>query len=421
MNAQTHDPLQGLNADGSIPGVERPRDIAYPQRWRYVPAGRIVPGSFSERLFVTTFVVPTVFFREDIGVGGGIGVTDIDFRNQRRREFFGAWLSYSSEGQRRLRAVWSRKLAHRALPDGAALFEERSELRVAAGQVRPLTTRFFGLGADSEEGDETSYTDADTSIDIGISHGLPQPGSDLLGSVGLRFTHHDLEGGHVDGVPSTEAVYPNLVEEADDSLELWLRAGLEYDRHDSQHQPYRGWAVRGQVDGLVARNHGDSGVVWRVDATAAYPLASLFHDGGLPGEENPPTDSLNVGAFLTGSDGEVPFNSRPYLGGSHTLRGYIQRRFTDAAAWHASLEWRMWPIPRGAAITERIRIERFGLTLFYDIGSVAGGTNDLRESTIHDSYGVGLRIAFERTAVFRLDYGLSDEGGVFTATFGLPF
>jgi hypothetical protein len=45
--------------------------------------------------------------------------TDIDFRTERRREFLGAFLSYTTEGQQKYRLIWRRWLHHQDLPEGA--------------------------------------------------------------------------------------------------------------------------------------------------------------------------------------------------------------------------------------------------------------------------------------------------------------
>jgi hypothetical protein len=58
-------------------------------------------------------------------------------------------------------------------------------------------------------------------------------------------------------------------------------------------------------------------------------------------------------------------------------------------------------IPRGFAITDTIRIERVGMVLFYEAGTVAESLEELPASRVHTSYGVGLRFSLERTAVFR--------------------
>jgi hemolysin activation/secretion protein len=119
--------------------------------------------------------------------------------------------------------------------------------------------------------------------------------------------------------------------------------------------------------------------------------------------------------------GTLPFYSLPTLGGTHTLRGYIQNRFTDRAAAHAAAEYRVNLIPRGFAFTDTVRIERIGLGVFYEGGTVAPGAEDLHDARYLDSYGLGFRIAFSREAVFRVDWGFSEEGLNFTLAFGNTF
>jgi hypothetical protein len=126
-----HDPLQGMEPSGRIPKVELPDDVPNPERWRYLPEGRIKPGNFFERLLVSSFIAPQFFYEQDIGAGAGIAITDIDFRGQRRQEFLGAFLSYTTEGQQKYRLIWRRWLHHRDLPEGGVIVEERS--RVGAG------------------------------------------------------------------------------------------------------------------------------------------------------------------------------------------------------------------------------------------------------------------------------------------------
>jgi hypothetical protein len=68
-----------------------------------------------------------------------------------------------------------------------------------------------------------------------------------------------------------------------------------------------------------------------------------------------------------------------------------------------------------------IRIERIGMALFYEAGTVADGLDDLVAARVHTSYGLGMRFSLERTAVFRADVGFSKEDVNITVSFGLPF
>jgi len=93
------DPLEGIDADGRIPAIAKPDDLPNPEHWRYIPEGRIKPGNVFQRFMVSSIIAPFVFYDEDVGAGFGAAIFDIDFREQRRQEFAGAFLSYTTEGQ----------------------------------------------------------------------------------------------------------------------------------------------------------------------------------------------------------------------------------------------------------------------------------------------------------------------------------
>jgi hypothetical protein len=182
-----YDPLDGVDPDGRIPKPELPADLPNPERWRYVPEGRLKPGNVLSRLMVSSFIVPFVFAESDVGAGGGLALTDIDFRQQRRREFAGAFVSYTTKGQQSYTFVWRRWHHHIELPQGGVLQEERSFWRARGGWSKTLTRRFFGLGADTQEDDESSYTDELTVLEFGARRAIPDPGDNLIVDAGLRL------------------------------------------------------------------------------------------------------------------------------------------------------------------------------------------------------------------------------------------
>jgi hypothetical protein len=416
-----YDPLLGMDPSGRIPKVPLPDDLPEPLRWRYIPEGRIMPGNILQRLFVSSFVSPTFFFREDVGLGGGIAITDIDFREQRRREFLGAFLTYTTEGQQRYRLVWRRWLHHREIAGGGVAVEERSFVGASGGYQRTLTRRFFGLGPDTEESDESSFTDEVSDAGLRADLALPGAGGDWIATVGFRGEHHNLARGHVSGVPSTDDAFPAQFEDADGRSALYVTAGIRYDTRDSQHQPYGGWRVGLVADAAPWQSDGSLGAVLTGYGSVVFRVPPLLHSGGDLREENPPTDTVALGFHVDTTVGDLPFYDLPSLGGASTLRGYIANRFTDDSAWHAVAEYRFWVIPRGFRLTRTIRVERVGLALFGELGTVAPSLDDLPQARIHASYGVGLRISLERVAMFRADLGFSDEGTNLTVAFGLSF
>jgi outer membrane protein assembly factor BamA len=215
-------------------------------------------------------------------------------------------------------------------------------------------------------------------------------------------------------------VFANEFADGDRQHQLWSLNSVAWDTRDSLHQAYRGSRIGGSAN-VAWGTAGDFGAIVGVDVQHVIPLPGLFHNGAKGREENPPTDVLAFGAFVNDTLGELPYYSLPTLGGSHTLRGFIQNRFTDRASAHASAEYRVNLIPRGITFSETVRIERLGLAVFYEGGTVAPGLESLHDARYHDSYGFGLRMAFAREAVFRIDWGYGTEGTNFTIAFGNTF
>jgi len=251
---------------------------------------------------------------------------------------------------------------------------------------------------------------------------LPDAGSDWLLRTDLAYEHHGLSAGRVIDVPKMNELpeYADAFADGDGVDQLWLFTQFGWDTRDSQAQPYEGKRI-GVTANTAYQSGGEWGSVLGVDAQHVFALPPLLHRGAVGREENPPTDVLAFGAFVQDTVGELPFYNLPTLGGSSTLRGYIQNRFTDRAAAHFSVEYRLNLIPRGYAFTDTIRIERIGLGVFYECGTVASDFDRLDDGRFLDSYGIGLRVGFAREAVFRVDFGWSDEGSNYTIAFGNSF
>jgi len=414
------DPLRGMDPDGRIERPEIPQDVPHPERWRYTPEARIKPGSVLERFLVSSFVSPILFREKDIGFGGGLALTDVDFGDNRYREFANILLTYSEEGQQAYRINWSRWLNHRELDGGGVLREERGRVFGRLGYEKTLTRRFFGLGSRTRKDAETSYTEELTGVGLGIRYSLPDAGSDWVVRNDLHYELHGLSPGRVSDLPTTDQSFPELFADGDGVHQLWSLNSLAWDTRDSLHQAYRGSRV-GVSANVAWGSGGEFGAILGADLQHVIPLPPLVHQGGRGREENPPTDVLAFGAFVNDTVGDLPYYSLPTLGGSHTLRGFIQNRFTDRASAHASVEYRVNLIARGITFSETVRIERLGCAVFYDCGTVADGVEDLTDARFLDSYGFGLRMAFAREAVFRIDWGYGTEGTNFTIAFGNTF
>ena len=421
--AVTFDPWAGIDRDGRIPKVEKPDDLGHPDRWRYIPEGRLKPGNVFQRFLVSSFIAPFFFNDTDVGFGGGVAITDLDFRDQRRQEFLGLFLSHTTEGQQAYTGVWRHWLHHREAEGGGVFQEERSFISAWAGYENSLTRRYFGQGDATNESDESGYSDQTAFARLGVELAIPDPGDDVVAGVALRGEWHDLGKGEVSGAGDTRDLFSNAFSDADDSWLVWLETELRYDTRDSQRLPYRGSEIGARVEAALLQDGGSVGAIFTMFGSHVLPVPALFHDGGDEGEENPPTDTFALSLKTRAAAGELPFYALPDLGGSYTLRGFVAGRFRDDASWQASAEYRFWVLARGFPIpfTETLRVERLGMALFADVGGVDGDWPGLFGARVHASGGLGLRLTLERSAPFRVDVGFSSEGVEVTARFGLAF
>jgi hypothetical protein len=417
------DPLRGIEPDGRIPYASRPQGLEHPERWRYLPEGRIKPGNVFERLFVTSFLAPYFFKSSDAGFGGGLALGDIDFRTQRRREAGALYGSYTTRNQASFGFFWRRWLHHIELPEGGILQEERSSVGGGISYNRTRTRRFFGIGPDTTQGDESRYTDSDFEVEASADVAYPDPGDDLVLSGGLRLEVHELSSG-LGNDPDTKDAYPLLFDEAEGRDLFWISSGLRWDTRDSQRNPYHGWHVGALSEAAPVQSVHDAGGRVTVDGSKVFPLPGLFHRGGDRDEENPATDTLVFGLRTVFTWGNLPFFSRARLGGPDSLRGYVTGRFTDDASWFGRAEYRFWVLERGFGLTESVRFERVGLALFYEAGSVASGGLQLFDADVKHSFGLGLLAGIERALPFRADLAFSGEefpSPRITAGLGLSF
>jgi len=425
-----HERGSGIEDDGRIPRPQRPADLPNPDRWRYLPEGRIPAGNFFERFLVTSVAAPAVFKSSDAGWGGGLGIGDLDFRGQRRRENLAVYGTYSEEKQQSYGFAWRRWLHQRELPEGGVLQEERSFVQASASYSRTRTRRFFGIGprsrkdADPANGvpGETRFTDENVSVELGSEVAWPDPGDPLVLSGRLALDLHELSGG-LGSDPDTKDPmlgYPQLFGEAEHQDVVWARSGLRYDTRDSQRNPYGGFHVGARAEGGVLL-HG-SELVGRLtlDASWVVPLPGLLHTGD-PDEENPSTDTFFLGWRTTLASGDLPFTLLPDLGGPDSLRGFVTGRFRDDASWFGRAEYRVWVLERGLGLKPPFRIERIGVAGFYELGSVGSSGIDLFESRVQHSYGASLIASIERAFPFRADLAFSKDGMRLTAGLGLSF
>jgi outer membrane protein assembly factor BamA len=106
---------------------------------------------------------------------------------------------------------------------------------------------------------------------------------------------------------------------------------------------------------------------------------------------------LAVQVVVDATDGTVPFDLLPHLGGSGILRGFAQPRFTDGAMSAAQIELR-------APLKGIVSLVAFG-----GAGATAPSAGDLPRTPWRAAGGAGIRLLLDRTngLQMRCDYALA--------------
>ena len=125
--------------------------------------------------------------------------------------------------------------------------------------------------------------------------------------------------------------------------------------------------------------------------------------------------------------GNVPFFSLPTLalntgdrsglGGFHTMRGFVDRRFVGESAVLVNAELRWSIVDGGYVFGQHLRPM---LAPFVDAGRVFDGMQ-LRFDGWRADYGIGLRLIWNLATTVSFDYGTSSEGQLFTMDLGYAF
>ena len=104
---------------------------------------------------------------------------------------------------------------------------------------------------------------------------------------------------------------------------------------------------------------------------------------------------LALQAVFWSTQGNVPFQMMPKLGGAMLLRGYYEGRYRDRQAFILQAEWRrrLW--------------WRFGAAAFVGVGNVAPSISAFSQDTIRPAVGCGIRYIIDpkEGISIRMDFG----------------
>jgi hypothetical protein len=270
-----------------------------------------------------------------------------------------------------------------------------NERLAIGGQVRwqDLTqVNYFGEGPDSLEADRSEYRLKSVNT-LGYAVVRPRSWLAVHGRLGWLSgpSLGPPAGSFARGNPPTADVFPNdpVYRLADQPDFVHVDTSVVVETRDVPGYPRRGGVYRAAASRYMDRD-ADAFTFNRYEAEAAHFVP-------LDRAEN---FVFAVRGWIVGTatgDGQhVPFYLMPSLGGSNTLRGYVDYRFHDRNLAVVNTELRV-------ALMEHIDV--VGL---FEAGNVAARFGDLNLDK--KSYGVGVRVHSRTDTFARLDLARSDEG-----------
>lgn len=283
-----------------------------------------------------------------------------------------------------------------------ALINGRYAFSVGAAFFKNATSRFFGIGPDTVEDDQTNYTAREGRADWKFGVYLNEV---TQIAIGQRFREVELQPGATD-LPFTGNVFP-AVPGVGGATILGHRVTFHYDTRDNLVTPTDGSQVTAYAELNQNFQNTDHPVYYRY----AVDLKKLF-----PSESKRMILVVRANMQLTFGQ-QVPFYEQSSLGGQNNLRGYGVDRFIDDNLVGLNIEQRIHVL---RARIYNVRAD-FEVAPFVDMGKVFSSFNAFELNDLKITPGIGFRAIIRPNVVGRVDYGYSNEGGAVFAGLDFPF
>ncbi len=273
---------------------------------------------------------------------------------------------------------------------------------------RDGTTRFYGIGNQSQQSNQTNYTDQQEfgQVQVGLNFNRTWQ---LLYT--MRLQSVDVLPGTLSDVPSINTRFPQAL---GTTKEFLNRLALVYDTRDDLTVPTRGmqWVLyigASAKGGLVNdSSYSEAGI----DGRGLWPIApdtvlaahmSLRY---LPTVNDIPFWALSN---LGGGDSVI--------GGEQPLRGFGAGRFYDRNSFSTTVELRR-KVLSFDAVTTLLDIE---IAPFADFGRVFSSSGTIPLDHVHHVLGVGFRGIARPFVVGYVDIGYGSEGAAVFTGLNYPF
>ncbi len=333
-------------------------------------------------------IVPLVVASSNDGFGGGLKLVE--------KDLFGSRVRLDASGTYTSKEF----LVSEVGADGPAIagwFDWEACVRYAD---RPRLF-FYGVGNDADRDDRASLALEETLAEIKIGSVL---GARYSIFTVFRFRNVNAgDGEHEHVEPVSEKFAGDLpVGFREDAFANAIGLLARFNIRDDPQDPKLGFRV--EVGGLYhGKEIGDSpfrfGLYW-VDVAVYLPIV----EGGPAFALHGRLESVDA------SRTRVPFYALPSLGGTNTLRGFLEGRIRDrhAVLFQAELRFPIWRVFSGAIFVDAGRV-------FEDITDPPFFKNFLIDG------GLGVRFVLHPDIVVRLDVAFSDEETTFMLAFDHAF
>lgn len=369
------------------------------------------------------FVIPAVATAKNDGVDVGVIVPYIFADDEGRvtkiiapmyihNEFVGSRATlnlfrYPARGEQiKLIASVTEKTERKFQLDYQTLFLDggKYSLEGNVGFFKNGTARFFGLGNQTRENQETNYTDREL---LGFITGGLYVGPGRRVTWTERLRNVEVRVGAVPNIPYTQSVFPEI--KGTGGATVWgHKLAFLDDTRDDTLTPTIGSYLALFLE-LAQSLTADTNTVF---SRYGFDYRIL-----LPNQTKQYTFVFRAKLEATVGGAEIPFFERSSLGGQTSLRGFGVGRFVDNHSLVFNFEERI----------QLFHVKVFGTVAevetapFLDVGKVTDTFRYRAFSQYEANPGIGFRAIARPNVVGRVDFATGNEGRTVFAGLDFPF
>ncbi len=262
--------------------------------------------------------------------------------------------------------------------------------------------RFYGIGPDTDENDESDYTHREFMLRF---FGGINLGKYCCISLTERLMNVQVKTGGLETIPDTRDLYRNVTG-IRGSWTYAHKIGLRFDTRPKHDMSSHGYYLN--IDYEVADREFGSEISFRKFCVQTKAILNSFNGRLL-------TTPRILYQRVFGDT--VPFYEQSMLGGSNLLRGFGKGRWYDRCLILFSLEERISILK---IILFNVKTN-WQLAPFVEYGGVGSGFSRTGMDNFNLVYGLGFRAVIQPNIVGRVDFANSTEGFKIFVELGYPF